>query len=96
MLNCRELNLELTKKLKNFEDVQNFKRPAPKRTLSISSTGSDIEFTSPDLNTSKKAKQVSEKPILKRRDKRIDSTGSDFSFDDESSPLSTISVSFLF
>lgn len=88
MLNLRELNLELTEKLKNTEDVQNFKRPGPpKRTIPFDAN--EIEFsTSESNNSSKKSKQDTEKPILIRRPQRKLSTDSDFSIGDDSPDFS--------
>lgn len=87
MSNLRELNLKLTEKIKNIEDVQTFKRPAPK--LSIFNA-SEIEFSTPTSKFSKKSKPNSDRPVLMRRQERKLSTDSDFSFDD----ASNVTVSF--
>lgn len=90
MLNLRELNLELTEKLKNTEDGQNFKRPAGPTKRSIPFDPSEIVFTTPESNpSSKKPKQGTDKPILMRRPQRNLSTDSDFSIGDET-PETTV------
>lgn len=81
MLNLHELNFKLNEKLKNFEDKQNFKRPAPKLTIF---DASEIQFTTPSSKFSKKSKPRQERKL---------STDSDFSFG-EASSIVTVSIFF--